>query len=740
MITFPPNSFFLKQIHKNARNVVLLPITGLAVFGFLALLGWLEGGSLGKFWFYFSGSISIICLFFIVKILFQLVKLEYHPLIKEISKYGSLDRLLPQLELEIQKVEMSFGRILMTPSWLVHVGLLQTNVVPLAEIVWMYGKVESYQYGKSYCVVLYSRSKRLFQAITNENQMPEILEALSRKVPWAASGYGPQLIRMWKSNRAEFIKQIDKRKADIQLGSSDHFIEMPADSISGQVPTMNSGSASSRKQNRTVRKILWAAYVVIAPLAISGLLTLTHRHLEKRVGEAIVKDYVTHGDAAPVLQDGFLNRMCKDPKVSNENYCVDNSRILLSRKILLWNAVVGVALFIFIFLIALIGKKSRDWLVFAFGIGIYVSLIAGAGLMLANGLVLTYTAYIAEVVFADIAHPEAILLVGLIFLIGAFNLIKPAFQMTQRARSFVIGKTLTDTEYPSMWAFVRDAASRLNSLIPDNIIVGLGTQFYVTEVDATCMRDKLKGRTLFLSLPLMHQLSKAELLAIVGHELGHFRGSDTVYTQKFYPIYKSAYEGLESLKLEDGTPKIFALPVYALFAHFMDEFSVIEKKVGRERELLADRAASELTSDAIASSALAKIYAYSGLWSTVENKIFYLVKQGRMLKNCSQFYSEHLNSLTQGQLLQIMNEERKIPHPTDTHPPLDVRLKQLGANVTDGLFLLEPKGDNSTSLLGDNFERIELELNQIEHDRAAHMLNLKKGQKKGSEKRVSSDP
>ncbi len=72
-----------------------------------------------------------------------------------------------------------------------------------------------------------------------------------------------------------------------------------------------------------------------------------------------------------------------------------------------------------------------------------------------------------------------------------------------------------------------------------------------------------------------------------------------------------------------------------------------------------------------------------------------------------------------------MNEDRKIPHPTDTHPPLELRLKQLGTGMSECLRLLDSDGGDSTLLLEGHFENVELELNDIEHTRVSQILNVK---------------
>lgn len=252
--------------------------------------------------------------------------------------------------------------------------------------------------------------------------------------------------------------------------------------------------------------------------------------------------------------------------------------------------------------------------------------------------------------------------------------------------------------------------------MPDNILVGLGVDCYVTEANVTCLKEKLKGRTLFLSLPLMRRLGKSELLAIVGHELGHFRGADTFYSQKFYPIYRGAYEGLEALAPNEGASNFVLLPVYALFAHFMDEFSKIQIKISRSRELVADKAGSELSTPEIMASALTKICAFSEFWSTVENKMIQMVKQNQQLRNCSQAYAEFIDTMSEGELLTHLHSEPKISHPTDTHPPFHLRLKELGFDLEDCTRLLNhPMGEAASMLLQDSLEKIEIELNDIEH-------------------------
>ncbi|MDF5818220.1 M48 family metalloprotease [Pseudomonas aeruginosa] len=73
-------------------------------------------------------------------------------------------------------------------------------------------------------------------------------------------------------------------------------------------------------------------------------------------------------------------------------------------------------------------------------------------------------------------------------------------------------------------------------------MVGLCDGFYVT-ANRVCLQpsgEHLEGRSLYLSLPLLGLLDRAELSAVIAHELAHFAGRDAHYSLRFLPIYQGA--------------------------------------------------------------------------------------------------------------------------------------------------------------------------------------------------------
>lgn len=138
-------------------------------------------------------------------------------------------------------------------------------------------------------------------------------------------------------------------------------------------------------------------------------------------------------------------------------------------------------------------------------------------------------------------------LIWLASLAGVFFTIKPFFGVASRAEASVVGRSLKVSEYPTLWQFVRRLAVQTGSDSPQNLVVGLTPAFFVTEADVHCIDGKITGRTMYLSVPLCHLLTVQELSAVIAHELGHFRGADTVFTLRFYPIYRGAIASLQGV-------------------------------------------------------------------------------------------------------------------------------------------------------------------------------------------------
>jgi Zn-dependent protease with chaperone function len=236
-----------------------------------------------------------------------------------------------------------------------------------------------------------------------------------------------------------------------------------------------------------------------------------------------------------------------------------------------------------------------------------------------------------------------------------------------------LSREVTPEEAPELWQAVRDAAARLHTAPPDRILVGMQLNFYVTELAVRHGSGRVEGRTLFLSHPLLTQLSSEEVLAIIGHELGHFIGEDTRLTREFYPLRLKAHATMLTLARSGwvGWTSVHALSLFTWC------FGATEQAMSRARELLADRVAADLTSPDVAGRALVK---------------FHVISEAYQLGMAGEGFTDNPFTTPLGGIIRdqlVPNAafwkrlfETKTPHPLDSHPPLRARLDALGVRTS----------------------------------------------------------
>lgn len=258
--------------------------------------------------------------------------------------------------------------------------------------------------------------------------------------------------------------------------------------------------------------------------------------------------------------------------------------------------------------------------------------------------------------------------------------------------------------------------------MPDQIVVGIDSNFFVTEANVNCLDGVLKGRTLYFSLTLAHIMTINEVVAILGHELSHYKGNDTVFSQKFYPIYRGTAESIDSLRsqISQGEGSFTLLPAIAILAYFLNQFAIVENRISREREIIADKYGASLTSPKIFSTALAKVHAFAPLWGGLKNAFVDALKNGKYFSNAGFTYSGLVQMYAKPEILTDL-PKKIMHHPTDSHPTLAIRLIYLKINIddiADEILTVQPS--NSALALIPEPEALEKEIS------AAYQLILAK--------------
>ncbi len=369
--------------------------------------------------------------------------------------------------------------------------------------------------------------------------------------------------------------------------------------------------------------------------------------------------------------------------------------------------------------IELTGRIARHYrsvlLAFVPGMFLVVALVAVLTLvdscLLVASLYLVTSAFLSRIPIGFMAAIALGAIVAVLKMLGSLRLIR------WKAEIPVRGELLNLARHPALSAILSDLCRKLGSQLPDNVIVGLDLNFFVTESSVRCLNGVVKGRTLFLSLPLCRILNIDELTAVMAHELAHFVGRDTRFSRSFYPVYTGTRESVAALfshGSSGGASAIASLPSALVLSSFLESFQAAERKVSRDRELKADALAALATSSESISSALVKLSAFTPLWKLVEEDLQTVIREQKQLINLSLHYFRTIvRCASQVKFATVAQD--CISHPIDSHPPLGVRL----ASLMRTLEQIEPRaanleGDDAIRLFPDHIA-LEEHLSDVEN-------------------------
>lgn len=269
---------------------------------------------------------------------------------------------------------------------------------------------------------------------------------------------------------------------------------------------------------------------------------------------------------------------------------------------------------------------------------------------------------------------------GLLFalLIGgalaAFRTGKILFTRVPMEFGEAMARHLIREDAPALWSAVDGAATALGTPSPDHIVVGMQLNFYVTELAVLHSTGKTAGKTLFLSYPLLKQMPREEVMAIIGHELGHFMGADTALSRGFYPkqlkftaiFHTLAHAGLS------GRPAFHLMHLFSL------GFTQVFGGYSRTREFLADEIGAKITSPRTQGTALVRLHIVTEVLNRMLQHTPATAGVSLLDSPVSHFVSASIqpdDDLWQKLFIQVQ------PHPLDTHPPLQARLESLKERI-----------------------------------------------------------
>lgn len=312
----------------------------------------------------------------------------------------------------------------------------------------------------------------------------------------------------------------------------------------------------------------------------------------------------------------------------------------------------------------------------------YVSLLAswhflriyGALQAIVMGILLVALSYWVPAVWMNYVVGKLIFVVGAVSVGAVAMIISAIFKKVSNEYS-VEGLLLDNKETTLLSQHLNVICSRVGVSPPEHVIAGIDDNFFVTEQPVKVSGQEVTGKTLFVSLPLLKQLSESEADAVLAHEMAHFSGQDTFYSTKVSPLLQRYNVYLHYLHGENsGNPATFPVYYFMFCFRFLFELSIAVLR--REREFRADSVAASVTSGSSLAAALLRISAFSQYRRSVEAELF-VQEKVLAAANVSERIQKGFVAFAATFASDPKIEGLETTHPFDTHPSFSQRLAGL---------------------------------------------------------------
>lgn len=285
-------------------------------------------------------------------------------------------------------------------------------------------------------------------------------------------------------------------------------------------------------------------------------------------------------------------------------------------------------------------------------------------------LALALVAALASVPVFQLRHARTVDLGGLIAsglaLVVAWALRPRLGEKKQKAFSLPRGG------HPALFAFIDEVARAAGSRPPDEVrLTGTVNAYASIETRWLGLR---RTRVVGIGLPLFGLLDRDELAAILTHEFGHHLAGDTALGPWVYRTRRSV--ALAEEALEDSA---FFLDVP--FRAYGKWLMRVSGSVSRDQERAADALAADRVGAAAAARALEKTHRFGTLWAAYFGfEVIRAVESGAKVPLLDGFRRFAALERRRPEIEKFIHEtDAEPPTPEDTHPPLEERLRALGA-------------------------------------------------------------
>lgn len=385
--------------------------------------------------------------------------------------------------------------------------------------------------------------------------------------------------------------------------------------------------------------------------------------------------------------------------------------------------VAGVAIVVLATICILLSRRSQraQYLSLSFG---WQFLSAYAAIQtIVQGSMLLALSFWVTALWLNVYIVKLIFIVGVLVLIGAVAVIIAIFKRPQLQHA-VEGTIIDKGSSPELWGELRQICQKVGTAEPDQVVLGIDDNFFVTEMPLIVNQTICHGRTLFASLSLLRQMQEAEAKAVLAHEMAHFSGGDTWYTGKTAPLLLRYDLYLQALHAN-----VVTKPIFYFMLCFRALFELSLSRHSRQREFRADRIAVETTSPLDFASALLRISAYSDFRGRIQQDLFdqnKVLDRADISRKLDEGFHDYALSFASQHDIGLL----KSSHPYDSHPLLSKRLEAIGVSLQpdemEEVLTLPPDGswyqkiDEAESIERKHWDDFESQFRDVHEQILAH--------------------
>lgn len=142
-----------------------------------------------------------------------------HEIYTRLAVLGPVDEKAADLEKQVRESGQKIGGFIFTPDYLLQLSSLDLRTY--TDLVWIYKKQTKHSVnfiptGTTYEVVIHLRNGNETTQSGDAVAVDQVLTTLADNCPWIVAGYTEELSKLWSKSQAEFIAQVDARRAQFE--------------------------------------------------------------------------------------------------------------------------------------------------------------------------------------------------------------------------------------------------------------------------------------------------------------------------------------------------------------------------------------------------------------------------------------------------------------------------------------------------------------------------------------------